>query len=107
LNRIDETIIFDRLDASQITHIVDIQLRRLLARLAKQNITLTLDDSAKLFLGKEGYDPAYGARPLKRVIQRQILDPLSLEILDGHFGEGDHIQATEKDGRLEFSKTTA
>jgi len=105
LNRIDETIIFDRLDASQITHIVDIQLRRLLARLAKQNITLTLDDSAKLFLGKEGYDPAYGARPLKRVIQRQILDPLSLEILDGHFGEGDQIQAMEKDGRLEFSKT--
>jgi ATP-dependent Clp protease ATP-binding subunit ClpB len=107
LNRIDETIIFDRLDASQITHIVDIQLRRLLARLAKQNITLTLDDSAKLFLGKEGYDPAYGARPLKRVIQRQILDPLSLEILDGRFGEGDHIQATEKDGHLEFSKTKA
>ncbi len=105
LNRIDETIIFDRLDASQITHIVDIQLRRLLDRLAKQNITLTLDDSAKLFLGKEGYDPAYGARPLKRVIQRQILDPLSLEILDGHFGEGDHIQAVENDGRLEFSKT--
>ena len=107
LNRIDETIIFDRLDASQITHIVDIQLRRLLARLAKQNITLTLDDSAKLFLGREGYDPAYGARPLKRVIQRHILDPLSLEILDGHFVEGDHIQATEKDGRLDFSKTTA
>jgi ATP-dependent Clp protease ATP-binding subunit ClpB len=107
LNRIDETIIFDRLDASQITHIVDIQLRRLLARLAKQNITLTLDDSAKLFLGKEGYDPAYGARPLKRVIQRQILDPLSLEILDGQFGEGDHIQAKENDGHLEFSKTTA
>jgi len=107
LNRIDETIIFDRLDAGQITHIVDIQLRRLLARLAKQNITLTLDDSAKLFLGKEGYDPAYGARPLKRVIQRQILDPLSLEILDGHFGEGDHIRATEKKGRLEFSKSTA
>ncbi|MEI8294474.1 MAG: ATP-dependent chaperone ClpB [bacterium] len=105
LNRIDETIIFDRLDASQITHIVDIQLRRLLTRLAKQNITLTLDESAKAFLGKEGYDPAYGARPLKRVIQRQILDPLSLEILGGHFAEGDHIQATEKDGRLEFLKT--
>ena len=104
LNRIDETIIFDRLDASQITNIVDIQLQRLLARLAKQNITLTLDDSAKKFLGKEGYDPAYGARPLKRVIQRQILDPLSLEILDGHFCEGDHITATEKNGRLVFEK---
>ncbi len=105
LNRIDETIIFDRLNASQITHIVDIQLSRLVARLAKQNISLTLDDSAKLFLAKEGYDPAYGARPLKRVIQRQILDPLSLEILDGQFCEGDHIRATEKDGHLEFAKT--
>ncbi len=104
LNRIDETIIFDRLDASQITNIVDIQLQRLLSRLQKQNITLVLDDSAKKFLGKEGYDPAYGARPLKRVIQREILDPLSLEILDGHFAEGDHITATEKSGRLAFSK---
>jgi ATP-dependent Clp protease ATP-binding subunit ClpB len=105
LNRIDEIIIFDRLDASQITHIVDIQLHRLLTRLQKQNITLTLDDSAKKFLGKEGYDPAYGARPLKRVIQREILDPLSLEILDGHFGEGDHINATEKSNRLAFEKS--
>ncbi|MBU6181866.1 MAG: ATP-dependent chaperone ClpB [Verrucomicrobia bacterium] len=104
LNRIDETIIFDRLDASQITNIVDIQLQRLLARLQKQSITLALDGSAKKFLAKEGYDPAYGARPLKRVIQREILDPLSLEILDGHFAEGDHITATEKNGRLDFSK---
>jgi ATP-dependent Clp protease ATP-binding subunit ClpB len=105
LNRIDEIIIFDRLDASQITNIVDIQLQRLLSRLQKQNITLVLDDTAKKFLGKEGYDPAYGARPLKRVIQREILDPLSLEILDGHFGEGDHITASEKSGLLEFTKT--
>ena len=106
LNRIDEIIIFDRLDASQITNIVDIQLQRLLSRLLKQNITLVLDDSAKKFLAKEGYDPAYGARPQKRVIQREILDPLSLEILDGHFGEGDHVTATEKSGRLEFTKTS-
>jgi ATP-dependent Clp protease ATP-binding subunit ClpB len=106
LNRIDEIIIFDRLDASQITSIVDIQLQRLLSRLQKQNITLVLDDSAKKFLGKEGYDPAYGARPLKRVIQREILDPLSLEILDGHFGEGDQITASEKNNRLEFTKTS-
>jgi ATP-dependent Clp protease ATP-binding subunit ClpB len=105
LNRIDEIIIFDRLDSSQITHIVDIQLTRLLQRLAKQNITLTLDDSAKQFLGREGYDPAYGARPLKRVIQREILDPLSLEILDGRFGEGDHIQACQNDGKLNFQKS--
>jgi len=104
LNRIDEIIIFDRLDSTQITHIVDIQLARLLQRLAKQNITLTLDDSAKQFLGREGYDPAYGARPLKRVIQREILDPLSLEILDGRFGEGDHIEARQMDGKLSFEK---
>ncbi len=104
LNRIDEIIIFDRLDESQITHIVDIQLRRLVDRLGKQNITLSLDASAKKFLAAEGYDPAYGARPLKRVIQKEILDPLSLEILDGHFAEGDKIQATSADGHLTFKK---
>ncbi|MEI8386986.1 MAG: ATP-dependent chaperone ClpB, partial [Verrucomicrobiota bacterium] len=80
LNRIDETIIFDRLDEKQITRIVDIQLSRLLERLAKQNIRLTLTDAAKTRIAREGYDPAYGARPLKRVIQKEILDPLSLEI---------------------------
>lgn len=104
LNRIDEIIIFDRLDDRQITQIVDIQLQRLLARLAKQNITLILTDGARKHLAREGYDPAYGARPLKRVIQREILDPLSLEILDGKFGEGDHITADVKDNRLIFSK---
>ncbi len=106
LNRIDEIIIFDRLDSSQITHIVDIQLRRLFQRLGRQNITLTLDDSSKAFLAREGYDPAFGARPLKRVIQREILDPLSIDILDGRFGEGDHISATEASGKLEFKKTS-
>ena len=104
LNRIDEIIIFDRLDSSQITHIVDIQLQRLLDRLARQHITLELDASAKEFLAREGYDPAFGARPLKRVIQREILDPLSLDILDGKFGEGDRIQGAEKNNRLEFVK---
>ncbi len=107
LNRIDETIIFDRLDDRQITHIVDIQLRRLLERLERQNLTLVLDDGAKNFLAREGYDPAYGARPLKRVIQREILDPLSLQILDGRFQEGDRISAMEKDGRLAFQKEPA
>ena len=106
LNRIDEIIIFDRLDSSQITSIVDIQLQRLLARLQRQNITLTLDEGARKFLGTEGYDPAFGARPLKRVIQREILDPLSLDILDGKFGEGDSIQAEVKGSRLVFSKSS-
>jgi ATP-dependent Clp protease ATP-binding subunit ClpB len=96
--------IFDRLDSSQITHIVDIQIQRLLDRLARQNITLELDATAKQFLAREGYDPAFGARPLKRLIQREILDPLSLDILDGKFGEGDRIKGAEKNNKLEFVK---
>ncbi len=106
LNRIDETIIFDRLDSSQIGRIVKIQLQRLLTRLEKQNITLQLTPAAVAHLGKEGYDPAYGARPLKRVIQREILDPLSLDILDGKFHEGDTITADLKEERLVFSKSS-
>jgi len=104
LNRIDEIVIFDRLDDRQITKIVDIQLQRLLTRLEKQNIRLTLTDAARKLLAREGYDPAYGARPLKRVIQREILDPLSLEILDGHFVEGDRITADADGEHLVFKK---
>jgi len=104
LNRIDETIIFDRLTDKEITNIVDIQLKRLLKRLEAQNIRLELTDKAKKFLAKEGYDPAYGARPLKRVIQQQILNPLSVAILDGEFGEGDKIVADVDKDRLEFRK---
>jgi ATP-dependent Clp protease ATP-binding subunit ClpB len=104
LNRIDEIIIFDRLDDTQITSIVDIQLQRLLTRLGKQNLTLTLTDAAKKLLAKEGHDPAYGARPLKRAIQKEILDPLSLEILDGKFGPGDQITADADGDHLEFKK---
>ena len=104
LNRIDETIIFDRLTDKEITSIVDIQLKRLLKRLEAQNIRLELTDKAKKFLAKEGYDPAYGARPLKRTIQQQILNPLSVAILDGEFGEGDKITADVEKDHLEFSK---
>ena len=104
LNRIDETIIFDRLTDKEITSIVDIQLKRLLKRLDQQNIRLELTDKAKKFLAKEGYDPAYGARPLKRVIQQQILNPLSVSILDGQFGEGDKIVADLDKDHLEFGK---
>ncbi len=105
LNRIDETIIFDRLAEDQITRIVDIQLDRLLQRLNKQNLTLTLTDEARQFLAKEGYDPAYGARPLKRVIQRQILDPLAIDLLDSHFAPGDTIQADLETDHLTFQKS--
>ena len=104
INRIDETIIFDRLTDKEITSIVDIQLKRLLKRLDQQNIRMTLTEKAKKFLAKEGYDPAYGARPLKRVIQQQILNPLSVAILDGQFVEGDSIVAEVEKDRLEFRK---
>ncbi|MBV8100064.1 MAG: ATP-dependent chaperone ClpB [Verrucomicrobia bacterium] len=104
LNRVDEIIIFDRLTEDELTKIVDIQLARVLRRLQQQGLKLTLQDSAKHLLAKEGYDPVYGARPLKRVIQRLLLDPLSLAVLEGKFASGDTIQAEEKGEELEFAK---
>jgi ATP-dependent Clp protease ATP-binding subunit ClpB len=103
LNRIDEIVIFDRLSDKEIGRIVDIQLARLAKRLGKQNLHLELSDKARAYLAKEGYDPAYGARPLKRVIQQKILDPLSMEILDGRIHEGQTIHADVSGGELTFS----
>jgi len=102
LNRIDEIVIFDRLSDKEIAKIVDIQLARLAKRLGKQNLHLELSDKARTYLAKEGYDPAYGARPLKRVIQQKILDPLSMEILDGKIHEGQTIKADVSGGELTF-----
>jgi ATP-dependent Clp protease ATP-binding subunit ClpB len=102
LNRVDEIIIFDRLTDTDLKQIVEIQLTRLIKRLAAQKLTLHLTDAAKLHLAREGYDPVYGARPLKRVIQRELLDPLSLEILAGKFHEGQTITADARDGKIVF-----
>jgi len=102
LNRVDEIIIFDRLTDEDLKKIVEIQLARLTKRLAQQNITLKLTDSAKTVIAREGYDPVYGARPLKRAIQHLLLDPLSINILEGKFGEGQTIVADAKNGRIEF-----
>jgi ATP-dependent Clp protease ATP-binding subunit ClpB len=104
LNRIDEIIIFDRLTRGEITAIVDLQLERVRQRLAKQGLGLALSASAKEFLANQGYDPIYGARPLKRAIQHQLLDPLSLEVLDGRFTDGDVITCDVADGALGFRK---
>jgi ATP-dependent Clp protease ATP-binding subunit ClpB len=104
LNRVDEIVIFDRLNDEDLKHIVEIQVRRLEKRLADQKLTLTLTDAAKLHLAREGYDPVYGARPLKRVIQRELLDPLSLQILAGTFREGETITADAKDARIVFDR---
>jgi len=104
LNRIDEIIIFDRLNREDLTTIVDLQLDRVRKRLAKQGLALALSTEAKEFLGNQGYDPVYGARPLKRAIQTHLLDPLSLDVLDGKFTDGDVIQTTVDHGALVFTK---
>ena len=104
LNRIDEIIIFDRLARDEITAIVDLQLERVRKRLAKQGLGLALTAAAKEFLGNQGYDPVYGARPLKRAIQHQLLDPLSLDVLDGRFVDGDVITGDMEHGVLVFKK---
>ena len=104
LNRLDETIIFDRLTDEDLAEIVEIQLARLSRRLVEKKITLTLTAGAKDHLASEGADPIYGARPLKRAIQRGVLDPLSLEILSGRFGEGSVIVGDVNDGKMVFTE---
>ncbi|WP_225030265.1 ATP-dependent chaperone ClpB [Xinfangfangia pollutisoli] len=94
LNRLDEQIIFDRLNRADMSGIVEIQLRRLEQRLASRKISLTLDDAAKTWLADEGYDPVFGARPLKRVIQRQLQDPLAEMILAGDILDGAEVSVT-------------
>ncbi|MGJ8556601.1 MAG: ATP-dependent chaperone ClpB [Sulfitobacter geojensis] len=94
LNRLDETIIFDRLAREDMAGIVDIQLARLLKRLAGRKIDLSLDDAAKKWLADDGYDPVFGARPLKRVIQRSLQDPLAEMLLSGDVRDGDLIKVT-------------
>ena len=105
LNRIDETIVFSRLSDKDLQQIVEIQLQRLLDRLDNQKLTLECTPEAKQFLAEEGYDPVYGARPLKRTIQRRLLDPLSMSLLNGEFMEGDHIRVTlSPKNELQFEK---
>jgi ATP-dependent Clp protease ATP-binding subunit ClpB len=102
LNRIDEIIIFNALGAEEIKKIVTIQMGLLSKRLEDSKITLELSDSAKAFLANTGFDPVYGARPLKRTIQHLIQDPLAMKLLDGSIKEGDHVKVTTEDGKLVF-----
>ncbi len=104
LNRVDDVIIFQSLDESELARIVDIQLGRLEQRLAQQNLTLDVDTAAKKLLASEGYDPQFGARPLKRAIQEQLLNPLSMKLLEGEFKPGDKIKVTTKDDELVFQR---
>ena len=102
LNRIDETVIFNSLGPEEIKKIVDIQMGILDKRLQANKITLELTDKAKDFLANSGFDPVYGARPLKRTIQHLIQDNLALKILEGSVKEGDHVRVDVKDGVVVF-----
>ncbi len=104
LNRVDEIVMFDRLSDAELSQIVGIQIQRVAARLEERNIKLEVSKKAETLLAQEGYDPVYGARPLKRAIQRSLLDPLSLELLDGHFKDGDVIKVDVSGGALVFKK---
>ena len=104
LNRVDETVIFDRLNREELAEIVGLQLERVRGRLAKTGIGLAISTKARELIADRGYDPVYGARPLKRAIQKLLLDPLSMEVLEGNFVEGDVIQAEVQDGEIIFTK---
>ncbi|MAS94970.1 MAG: ATP-dependent chaperone ClpB [Verrucomicrobiales bacterium] len=104
LNRVDETIIFDRLTEEDLKEIVTVQMARVVKRLTAQGLTLDMSEGALAQLATEGYDPAYGARPLKRTIQKRLLDPLSLDLLDGKFKDGDTIHVDVDGGKFVFTK---
>ncbi len=107
LNRIDEVVQFEPLTRDQLSEIVELQLEHLRARLADRHIELELTDDAKELLAEAGWDPAYGARPLKRAIQRLLENPLALELLEGRLAEGDTVRVEAHDGELAFERAEA
>ena len=105
LNRIDDIVIFDRIHKETLHTIVDVQLSRVAHQIKdSRDITLRFDKSTRDMLAEDGYDPAFGARPLKRLIQKRILDPLALELIDGRVHDGDTIDVAAKDGTAVFTK---
>jgi ATP-dependent Clp protease ATP-binding subunit ClpB len=104
LNRIDDTVIFHRLSRQDIDRIVDLQIESLTGRLAEKDIEIELSDDARTLLGNLGYDPTYGARPLKRVVQKRLVDPMALKMLEGEFGDGDRVEVGVDNGELTFTK---
>jgi len=107
LNRIDEIVFFQALTKPDIRKVIDIQLRGLLKRLEERKITLEMSEAARTLLVDEGYDPVYGARPLKRTLQRRVLDPLALGVLQGDFGEGDTVYVDATDGKIALHRVVA
>jgi len=104
VNRIDDIVVFHPLGREHIRRIVDIQMGYLQKRLAERDIRLELDEAARDRLGEAGYDPVYGARPLKRAIQQQLENPLAQRILRGEFGPGDTVRVVAADGGLGFTR---
>jgi ATP-dependent Clp protease ATP-binding subunit ClpB len=105
LNRIDDTVIFHRLSKQDIGRIVELQVEQLVGRVRERGIEIELSDDARTLLGNLGYDPTYGARPLKRVVQKQLVDKLALKILEGSFSEGDLVRVDAADGELVFERS--
>ena len=105
LNRVDDVIIFHPLSEEHIARIVALQLDRMEQLLAERKLTLDVTPQARALLAREGYDPAFGARPLKRAIQRLVQNPLAMAVLEGKFAEGDRIRVTARgDNKLDFAK---
>jgi ATP-dependent Clp protease ATP-binding subunit ClpB len=107
LNRIDEIVLFAPLDREQLAEIVELQLARLRARLAERGLAIELTPEAKELVTESGWDPTYGARPLKRALQRLVENPLALRLLEGDFGEGDTILVDAREGEIVFEKAAA
>jgi ATP-dependent Clp protease ATP-binding subunit ClpB len=107
LNRIDEIVIFRPLGHDELGRIVDIQLGHLRRRLADKRIELEVTDAAKAVLAREGYDPTFGARPLKRTIQRLVQDRLALKLLEGEFSEGDTVTVDAEGDNIVFRRAVA
>ena len=105
LNRIDEILLFERLRPEHMGAIVDIQMRRLQGWLKDKQIILELTDAARKWIGEQGYDPSYGARPLKRVIQKNVQDELARKILAGDIEDGQSLKVDVKNNKVTFSRT--
>ncbi|MEA2431123.1 MAG: ATP-dependent Clp protease ATP-binding subunit ClpB, partial [Thermoleophilaceae bacterium] len=107
INRLDDIVEFEQLTREQIGQIVDVQVARLVERVAERGITVSLSDDARTLIGNLGYDPTYGARPLKRVIQKRLVDKLALAMLEGRFSAGDTVLVGAADGELTFEAVPA
>ena len=107
VNRLDDIVEFEPLTREQLGAIVDLQVARLIGRVSERGVTVELTDAARALLGDMGYDPTYGARPLKRVIQKHLVDRLALGLLQGEFASGDHVRVDAEDGVLRFERTRA